>query len=82
MDMFRHQSSILHTVPKLVQVHSITDDEVFQALATGGDILLPKAFLDLSFDGVIRWKLLPQRSFSVCLTCGIQRDPSPSTAMA
>jgi hypothetical protein len=31
-------------------------NEIFQALAVGGDVLLPKTFLDLGFDGVIRWK--------------------------
>jgi hypothetical protein len=44
-------------------------DEIFQALAEGGDALLPKPFLDRGFDGVIRWKLRASEIFSVCHTC-------------
>jgi hypothetical protein len=32
-------------------------NEIFQALVVDGDALLPNPFLDLCFDGVIRWKL-------------------------
>jgi hypothetical protein len=35
-----------HTVSKLVQAFVITYDEIFQALAVEGDVLLPKPFLD------------------------------------
>jgi hypothetical protein len=31
-------------------------NEIFQALAVEGDILLPKPYQGLSFDSVIRWK--------------------------
>jgi hypothetical protein len=34
------------TVSKLVQALGITYDEIFQALAVEGDVLLPKSFLD------------------------------------
>jgi hypothetical protein len=45
-----------YIVPKLVQERAITYDEIFLALAVEGDILLPTPFLDLGFDGTIRWK--------------------------
>jgi hypothetical protein len=45
-----------HVVSKLVQALVITYYEIFQALAIEGDVLLPKPFLDLGFDGVVRWK--------------------------
>jgi hypothetical protein len=38
-------------------------NEIFQALAVE-DGLLQKPFLDLSFDGVIRWKLPASEMFS------------------
>jgi hypothetical protein len=41
---------------KHVQALVITYDEIFQTLAVEGDVLLPKTFLDLRFDYVIRWK--------------------------
>jgi hypothetical protein len=31
-------------------------DEIFQAMAVEEDALLPKPFLDLGFNGVVRWK--------------------------
>jgi hypothetical protein len=31
-------------------------DEIFRALTVEADVLLPKPFLDLGFDGVVRWK--------------------------
>jgi hypothetical protein len=34
-------------------------DEIFYALAAEGDILLPKPFPDLGFDGVVKWKAAP-----------------------
>jgi hypothetical protein len=43
---------LFHIVPSLVQA-LITYKGIFQALAE--DVLLPKPFLDLGFDGVIRW---------------------------
>jgi hypothetical protein len=39
------------------------NDEIFQALAVEGNILLLKPFLDLGFDGVVRWKLLAKKTF-------------------
>jgi hypothetical protein len=55
--IFEHQSSIF-PVTKLVQGLVIKYDNIFQALAVEGDILLMKPLLkwllDLSFDGVIR----------------------------
>jgi hypothetical protein len=45
-----------HIVPKPVQTLAIMYDEIFQVLAIGGEILLLKPFLDLSFEGVIIWK--------------------------
>jgi hypothetical protein len=44
-----------HTVPKLVQAHTIMHDEIFQALAVEGDEMPPKPFLDLGIDGVVTW---------------------------
>jgi hypothetical protein len=44
---------LFHAVPKLVEALVITYDQIFQAL-TVGDILLPKLFLDLGIDGVLR----------------------------
>jgi hypothetical protein len=34
-----------------------------QALAVDGDVLLQKPFLDLGFDGVVRWKLPASETF-------------------
>jgi hypothetical protein len=51
----------LHIVSKLVQA-LVTYDEIFQALAVEGD-LLQKPFLDLSFDCVVRLKLLALEMF-------------------
>jgi hypothetical protein len=53
--MFRRHSCI-STVPRLVQALVITHDGIFHALTT--DPLLPKQFLDLGIDGVVRWKAL------------------------
>jgi hypothetical protein len=39
-------SLLFHIVSKLVQALVIKYDEIFQALPVGGDILLPKPFLD------------------------------------
>jgi hypothetical protein len=50
------------TVPKLVQTDVVKYDEIFQALAIG-DVLLRKPFLDLGFDGVVRWKSLASKVF-------------------
>jgi hypothetical protein len=44
-----------HILSKLVQALFITYDEISQALAVG-DVLLPKPFLNLGFDDVVRWK--------------------------
>jgi hypothetical protein len=35
-----------HKVSKIVQAHVVIYDEIFQALAVEGDVLLPKPFLD------------------------------------
>jgi hypothetical protein len=43
-----------HIVPKLIQTPVITYNEIFQALAVEGDISLPKPFMDLGFDSVVR----------------------------
>jgi hypothetical protein len=48
----------ISSIPKLVQTLVITYDEIFQALAVEGDILLVKPFLDHRLDSVIRLKLL------------------------
>jgi hypothetical protein len=45
-----------HIVPKLIQALVIMYDEISQALAVEGDVLLPKPFPDPGFDGVVRWK--------------------------
>jgi hypothetical protein len=45
-----------HTFSKPVQTPVIMCDEIFHPLAVEGDILLPKSFLCLCFDGVIRRK--------------------------
>jgi hypothetical protein len=45
-----------HIVLKLVQALLIKCDEIFQAVAVKGDVLLPKPFLDLGFGGVFRLK--------------------------
>jgi hypothetical protein len=46
----------LHIVSKLVEALVVTHDEIFQALEVERGVLLPKPFLDLGIDGVIRWK--------------------------
>jgi hypothetical protein len=51
-------------VSKLVQACVIINDEIFQALVVEGDVLLLKPFLDLRFDGVVRWKLPISEMFS------------------
>jgi hypothetical protein len=51
-----------HITSKLVQALVITHDEIFPALAAR-DVLLPKPFLDLGFDGVVRWKSRPSETF-------------------
>jgi hypothetical protein len=43
-----------HIVPKLVQALFIMYDEIFQALAEEGDVMLLKPFLDLGFEDVMR----------------------------
>jgi hypothetical protein len=53
-----------HVHPKLVEELVIMYNEISQALAVDGDILVPKPFLDLGFDGVIRWKLPASETFS------------------
>jgi hypothetical protein len=45
---------LFNTVPKLVQALVIMYDEIFQAVAVEGDVLLPNPFLYLGFDDV-RW---------------------------
>jgi hypothetical protein len=40
-------------------------DEIFQALAVERYLLFSKPHLDLSFDNVIRWKLLTSDTFLV-----------------
>jgi hypothetical protein len=42
-----------HIIPKLFQAHAIMYNDIFQALVVEGDILLPKKFLVLGFDGVV-----------------------------
>jgi hypothetical protein len=49
-------SPCFHTVPKHVQTLVITFNEIFQALAPQGDVLLPKTFLDLGVAGGVTWK--------------------------
>jgi hypothetical protein len=53
-----------HTFPRVVQGLVITYDEIFQALAVEGDVLLPKPFLDLGFDSAIGPNLAPS-SFNI-----------------
>jgi hypothetical protein len=50
-------SLFFHTVPKLVQL-VITNDEIFRAPAAG-DVPVPKPFLSLGFDGVVKCKSRP-----------------------
>jgi hypothetical protein len=45
-------------------------------VAVEGNVLLLKPFLELSFDGVIRWKSLALEIFSVCQTRESLRGPS------
>jgi hypothetical protein len=47
--MFGNSPLFLHIVPKRVQAHVITYNEIFQALAVEGDILILKPFLGLGF---------------------------------
>jgi hypothetical protein len=56
-------SLFFHIVPILVQALVIMCDEIFQTMAVEGDVLLLKPFLDLGFDGVIRWKSLAWEMF-------------------
>jgi hypothetical protein len=51
-----------HIVPKLVHA-LVTYDEIFQAVVVEGGILLPKIFLDIGFNGIIRWKLPASEMF-------------------
>jgi hypothetical protein len=43
-------------VLKFLQALVIMYEEIFQAVAVEGDVLLPKPFLDFGFKGVVRWK--------------------------
>jgi hypothetical protein len=52
-----------HTLFKLVRVPVVIYVEIFQAVEVQGDGLLPKQFLDLGFDGVVRWKSPPSEVF-------------------
>jgi hypothetical protein len=45
-------SLFFHINPKIVQALFVAQDEIFHALAVERDVLLPKPFLDLGFDGV------------------------------
>jgi hypothetical protein len=45
-----------HILPRLAQALVVTYDEIFQALAVDGDVLLSKPFLYLGFDGAVGWK--------------------------
>jgi hypothetical protein len=56
LDIFGHQSCIFYTALRLLQALVITYDEIFQALAVTTAALLPKLFLDLCFDDVVRRK--------------------------
>jgi hypothetical protein len=69
-----------HKVPKLVQALVKTYDEIFQALAVEGDILLPNPFLDLAFDGVVRCKSPTSEIFSVYQARKTARRPSRGCA--
>jgi hypothetical protein len=63
-DIFGHQFSIF---PQIFQACSdifVTYDEIFQALAVKGGVLFPLPFLDLGFDGVVRWKSPASEMFS------------------
>jgi hypothetical protein len=77
LDMLGHYSSLFfHTVPRTVQALVITYDEIFQALAIEGNFLHQKPFLDLGFDGVVRWKTpASEMFFSVCQTCERPKGP-------
>jgi hypothetical protein len=52
-----------YIVPKFVQALVIMYDEIFQALMLEEDSLLPKPFLDLGFDSVIRRKSASYKFF-------------------
>jgi hypothetical protein len=54
--IFGISALLFHIFPTLVQGFIITYDETFQALAAEGDVLLPKPFLDIGCDSVVRWK--------------------------
>jgi hypothetical protein len=65
-------------VSKLVQVLDLTYDEIFQALAAA-DVLLPKPFQDLDFDGVVSSKSpASEMFFSVCQT---RECPRPANSI-
>jgi hypothetical protein len=51
---FNNNPLFSHIVCKIVQALVITHDEIFQALAVKGDVLLQNLFLDLGFDGIVR----------------------------
>jgi hypothetical protein len=52
-----------HIVLKPVQALVITYDEIFQTLAAEEDFLLTKPFLDIGFDGAVRWKSPTSETF-------------------
>jgi hypothetical protein len=54
---------LFHTVSKLVQALVITYVYVFQDLAVEGDVLLPKPFLNVGFNVIVRWKPLASKMF-------------------
>jgi hypothetical protein len=59
----RTSALFFHVVSKPVHTLVIKYDEIFQALAVEGDILLPWQFLDLGFDCVVRWKSPASETF-------------------
>jgi hypothetical protein len=70
-----------HIIPKHAEAHVMTYDEVSQAPAVEGDILFLKRFLDLGFDGVIRWKL-PLSEIFQFVKCERNGDGSKTSSMA
>jgi hypothetical protein len=62
MAMFGHHYLFFNTVTGFVHTFVTCYDELFQALAKEGNVLLSRPLLNFGFD-VIRWKLPTSKMF-------------------
>jgi hypothetical protein len=75
--MFGQQSSIFPHSPQTCPSTYHFYDEIVQALVAEADVLLPKPFLDLGFDGVVKRKSPASEMFSqFAKQVDVRRGPS------